>query len=154
MLVQNKATQAISTLPQQKQPKQPYFVFFIFHYRKLTQNQILLRIATVCLYKIWLLWLFQLWQGINSQSSYIWYKHIIENLLRIKFYLGLPQCVCTKYGQFGCCYGCCYEKKHRKKIKKLKFYKMSKYHVFRKKNFSYFLVPLNVKSDFFREVLK
>ena len=27
------------------------------------------------------------------------------------------------------------KKKHRKKIKKLEFYKMSKYYVFRKKNF-------------------
>ena len=46
------------------------------------------------------------------------------------------------------------KKNIEKKIKKLKFYEMSKYHVFRKQNFLYFPVPLNVKSDFFRKVLK
>ena len=87
MLVQNMATLAISTMaqftmghygtvPQCKQPKQPYFIQA--YYRKLTQNQNSFRIAIVCLYKIWLVWLLLWWL--------LWKKNIEKKSKKLKFY--------------------------------------------------------------------
>ena len=54
------------------------------------------------------------YHSVNSKTSHNMQNYIITNLLKIKFHLGLLQCQCTKYCQFGRCYGgCCGRIRHK-----------------------------------------